>query len=85
MPFKNSNIPSNMFYSAIGAESLRIARACNSNTAFSRAMKPLIVRMVKQGACKQRVINNLHKFFNRHQEDFKYVSTNCKDLLSLLF
>jgi len=85
MPFKSSNIPSNMFYSAIGAESLRIARASNNSTAFSKAIKPLVARMMKQGGYKTRISNSLRKFFNRHQNDFKYVATNIKDLLNLTF
>ena len=85
MPFKSSNIPSNMFYSAIGAESLRIARACNNSTAFSMAIKPLIFRMIKQGGCKHRNKNIFKKFFNKHQTDFQHVSKDSKTLLDLLF
>ena len=74
-----------MFYSAIGAESLRIARACNNPTAFSLAIKPLVQRMLKQGANKQRIINIFRKFFNRHQSDFKYVAHNITNILDLVF
>ena len=43
MPDKSSNVPSVIVYSAIGAESLRIARASNNPKSFSTAVKPLIV------------------------------------------
>ena len=43
MPDKSSNVPSVIVYSAIGAESLRIARASNNPKSFSTAIKPLIV------------------------------------------
>ena len=49
MPDKSSNAPSSIVYSAIGAESLRIARASNNPESFSTAIKPLIARMSRQG------------------------------------
>ena len=45
MPDKSSNVPSNIVYSAIGAEPLRIARANNNSESFSKAVKPLFARM----------------------------------------
>ena len=50
MPYKCSNIPSTIFYSSIGAEILRIARACTDAESFSKSAKPLLNRMIKQGA-----------------------------------
>ena len=49
MPNKSSNVPSSIVYSAIRAESLRVARASNNPDSFSTAIKPLIVRMSRQG------------------------------------
>ena len=49
MPDKSGNVPSSTVYSAIGAESLRIARASNNPESFSTAIKPLIARMSRQG------------------------------------
>ena len=43
MPDKSSNVPSTTVYSAMSAESLRIARASNNSESFSTAIKPLIV------------------------------------------
>ena len=45
MPDKSSNIPSSIFYSAIGAESLRIVISSNNPESFSTTIKPLIARM----------------------------------------
>ena len=42
MPDKSSNVPSGIVYSAVGAESLRIARASNNPESFSTAIKPLL-------------------------------------------
>ena len=45
MPDKSRNVPSSIVYSAIGAESLRTARASNNLESFSTAIKPLTARM----------------------------------------
>ena len=42
---KSSNVTSSIVYSAIGAESLRIARVSNNPESFSTAIKPLIARI----------------------------------------
>ena len=39
MSDKSSNVPSSTVYSAIGAESLRIARASNNPESFSTSIK----------------------------------------------
>ena len=44
-PDKSKNVPSSIVYSAIGAESMRIASASNNPESFSTAIKPLIARM----------------------------------------
>ena len=41
VPDKSSNVPSSIVYSAIGAESLRIARVSNNPESFSTAIIPL--------------------------------------------
>ena len=45
MPDKSSNVPSSIVFSAIGTESLRIARASNNPESFSKTIKPLIAHM----------------------------------------
>ena len=49
MPDKSSNVPSSIFYSATGTESLRIARGSNNPESFSIVIKPLISYMNLQG------------------------------------
>ena len=71
MPYRSSNIPLNMFYSSIGAETLIIATASNKPDCFSLSIKPLVIRMLKQGACKEKLNNVLCKFFNKRQNDFQ--------------
>ena len=50
MPYKSSNLPSNMFYSAIGANTLCIAKANNNHDSFYSSVKQLILRIIKQDA-----------------------------------
>ena len=74
-----------MFYSSIGAEILRIARTSNNPDCFSLSIKPLVIRMLKQGACKEKLNNVLCKFFNNHQNDFQYVSRTTQELLAFFY
>ena len=55
MPGKSSNVPSGIVYSAIGAESLRIARASNIPESFSTAIKPLVIGMNNQGVSIEKI------------------------------
>ena len=84
MPYKSSNIPSNIFYSSICAETLRITRASNNSNSFSSSIKALVTRMLKQGAYKEKFSNTLFKFFNKHQNDFQYVAKTAQELLTLI-
>ena len=84
MPYKSSNIPSSIFYSAIGTEVLRIARVSTSSQIFSTSVLPLIDRMIKQGANKARVKNTLNKFFNNHQLDFNCLREGFDNIIRLL-
>ena len=83
--YKSSNIPSNIFYSSICAETLRIAIASNNSNSFSSSIKPLVARMLKQGAYKEKLSNTLCKIFNKDQNDFRYVAKTAQELLTLLF
>ena len=84
MPYSSSNMPSTIFYSSLGAEILRIARATSNVESFTMSSKKLIIRMIKQGAVMFRVQLVLKKFFGRHQQDFLHVCNSGNDLCSLL-
>ena len=66
IPYKSSNLPSNRFYSAIGAETLPIAKANDNANSFCLSLKLLIFRMVKQGAQNDKLSNVLKKTLNIH-------------------
>ena len=85
MPYKCSNIPSTMFYSSIGAEILRIARACTDTNNFYQSTKPLVTRMLKQGGKINKIQNTIKRFYNKHQVDFSYVALNSASFVKLIF
>ena len=84
MPDKSSNVPSSIVYSAIGAESLRIARASNNPESFSTAIKPLIARMSRQGVSIGKINSSILKCFNKHHSDFNNVCESKQELLNLI-
>ena len=84
MPDKSSNVPSSIVYSAIGAESLRIARASNNPESFSTTIKPLIARMSRQGLSIGKINSSILKFFNKHHSDFNNVCQSKQELLNLI-
>ena len=55
LPYKRNDIPSNMFYSSIVAEVLRIRRTSFSAAVFLTRVKTLIQRMIKQGALAEEL------------------------------
>ena len=67
LPFVSSNIPSNMFYSAITAEILRIGRICSSQQNFLSSAKPVIARAVNQGANDSKLSKALKKIYGRQK------------------
>ena len=50
MPYRSSNMPSMIFYSAIGVEILRIAKATSIVDTFLVSVRSLVIRLIKQGA-----------------------------------
>ena len=71
-----SNIPCNMFYSSIAAEVLRIGRTSCSAVLFSTRTKPLVQRMIKQGAVSKDLVRVLKKTFSRHSEDLCHITSD---------
>ena len=51
-----------MFYSAIEAETIPIAKANNNANLFSSSVKPLTYRIVKHGAQSDKLSNVLNFF-----------------------
>ena len=84
MPEKSSNIPSNIFYLSIGAQCLRIARACNNQNSFLNSINSLVRCMISQKAKNCITANVLLKFFNKYRSDFNYVTKTRKELIVII-
>ena len=84
MPYADSNMPSKICYSALGAEVLRIARATNNNDSFSVSCKTLLNRMLNQGGDMGKITLSLKKMFGRHSLAFKEITPNFHEFLSLI-
>ena len=85
MPHKSSNIPSNVFDNTINAECLRVARVCNNSNNFSKSIKPMIARMIKQGANKHKIITSIKRSFNRHGDIYCKIEEQFETFSKLIF
>ena len=83
MPDKSSNVPSSIVYSAIGAESLRIAGASNNPESFSTAIKPPFAHMSRQGVFIGKINSSILNFFNKRHSDFN-VCQSKQEFLNLI-
>ena len=84
MPFLCSNIPTKMFYSSLGAEILRIARANNQKVSFFKSAKEIVSRMLNQGGNITRVTNTLKKIFGRHFDTFHEFAPTSRDFIEIM-
>ena len=84
MPDKTSNVTSSIVYSAIGAESLRIARTSNNPKSFSKAIKPIIARMSRPELSIETISSVITTFFNKHQGEFNNLCQSKQELLNLI-
>ena len=83
-PFKCSNIPSKIFFSTIGAETLRICNASSTFSGFLESSKPFYSRMLKQGAKSDNIKNVFKKFYKRHKVAFQKFSMDGDEIVSKL-
>ena len=83
MPYRQSNIPCSIFYSALAGEYLRIARSTLQLQDFLPKAKELIKRMTSQGANLSLSKRHLRNIINRHHSNFYQFGTNTEQLLNL--
>ena len=83
MPYQRSNIPTNMFYSTIGSEILRIGRANSNVDSFLKSASSILARMSKQGAKYAPLGKVLRKMYGRHDVLHKFAA-NAKVFTDLL-
>ena len=84
MPFASSNIPSKIFYSAISAEIIRIARASTHVEEFFSSSKSILDRMIKQGATIRKTKKVITKAVHRHTDTFNHLISSPRELIELL-
>ena len=65
MPDMSMNVPSNIVYSAIGAESWRIAR--HNPYLFSSVIKPLVICMSREEFFIKKINSVIIKKINRYK------------------
>ena len=70
MPHIESDIPQNIFYSAIKGEFLRIARSTLSLSRFTTEVKELLERMKQQGSKRSPTSSSIGKVELGHPESF---------------
>ena len=75
LPYKQSNMPSKMFYSSLGAEFLRICRATSNLQDVKTTSDTLIKRMLNQGAILHQVEQTLRRVIQKHTECFLKYNT----------
>ena len=83
MPDKWSNVPSNIVYSAIGPESVRISRISNSPDVFSTTVNHFSPVWV----CKMfllKKISSILKTLTKHQKGFNNASESKEELLDFV-
>ena len=81
MPYLSSNIPKNIFYSALIGEFLRIARATLHLTDFKPKANDLITRILNQGGEQKYVKKYLLKIIRRHPDSFSHFNIKPTNLI----
>ena len=85
LPFKESNIPQQMFYASASAEILRICRATSNLDNATVSAKALVSRMIKQGATEQVLHRYLSKSLNKHGITLTNFNTTTANFVNGLF
>ena len=84
MPFKDSNIPQSIFYSALVGEFLRIARSTMLLEDFRTKASTLCQRMSVQGGTFKNIKVSLRKIISRHPNDFVQFNVSSQALLEMI-
>ena len=84
-PYIQSNIPSKIFYSSIGAETLRICRATSKYSEFLNTIKPFLVRMKNQGSKIRKVEQVIKKVINKNRDNFSKFEKDTSTIITDVF
>ena len=81
MPHRDSNIPENIFYSALAGEFLRISRSSMLMNDLVSSSKQLVMRMKNQGGNENRMNRVLRKVVMRHANVFSSYEADADELI----
>ena len=84
MPHLDSNLPKNIFYSAIKGEFLRIAQSTLLLNDLILKCKELLTRMKLQGSRFFATKRSLRKVITTHPHNFQHFGIPCEGLLNIL-
>ena len=84
MPYKSSNIPRKMFYSAMSAEILRICKTTTKFQDFITSARTLIERTIRQEGVINQIKNYLLKLLHSHKEYFSKFRRSDEYILNKL-
>ena len=84
MPYRSSNMPSMIFYSAIGAEILRIAKVTSDVQTFLVSARSLVYRMIRQGAKIAKTAKVLRKIYGRHSKYLHHIADNAREFVNII-
>ena len=85
MPDFSGNIPRHVFYGSVSAELLRIARATLLYEDFLIKAKQLCVRMLNQGAVKNKISKSINKIVENHPDAFSSFQKTLYEIKNNMF
>ena len=84
MPYKDSNIPSYIFYGTIMSEIVRIARSKLLLDNFIPRLGALFKRMLTQGADSWKMLCQCKKAIENHSDAFKKIASRLEIIIEKL-
>ena len=83
MPYRDSNIPTRMFYEAVRSEILHIVRTKSSKEMFQKLITILLTRMYRQGCENIQLKIRMDRLFAKRFEIFATFRSNAKSFIQL--
>ena len=82
MPDLSGNIPSHVFYGSVMSEFLRISRSTLLYSDFLPFAVSLYKRMISQGGCQIKIINQISKAITKHTSPFAKYSKQKSEIIN---
>ena len=82
MPDISSNIPSYIFYGTIMSEIIRIGRSTLLINDLIPRLSELFIRMLDQGAVRQKLVNQCNRAMVRHSHTFEKFNSRSEHIIA---